>query len=433
MRVPYDKLVPSLKTLLPQGELDALGRVVLFIRRLREIRAGAFVWAVVLSRFGDGRPAFAQARHWYQRLSGIGLFPRPFQMRFKSPATVALFERAFERAVSRWRAAKRSRHPLARAFPDVVVVDSTHVLLPDELRSVFPGVRMMAAAIKTVLTISVFNLVPLHARLAPGTHNDQVLFPDLGLFRRGTLLLFDKGFVAYQRLAAIRGADGHYLCPMRVNGSATIVAVRRAPRHVKAALRRSPHGIDLRQFLPVIKRIGKAWDLDVLLRDHRTTLRRSVAARLVIVPGPNGAQRPYLTTLTAADWPPRKLAELYRLRWQIELVFKELKQHLNLTSVNTSDPHAAQVLVWASLLALALSRVVTAWLRPLDVGLAARFRPALVSRALRSAPLLLWLALAAPARRARDYLRTLADFLCPEAQRLGARDDSFKRLISLAT
>src|SRR4051812_6895082 len=113
MSVRYDKLVPALKTLLPDETLNLLGRVVAFIRRLREVRASLFVWSVVLSRFGDGKPAFEQSRQWYRRLGGLELWPRPFQMRFKSPAAVRLFERTFESAVQRWRAPTRSRHPLA--------------------------------------------------------------------------------------------------------------------------------------------------------------------------------------------------------------------------------------------------------------------------------------------------------------------------------
>src|SRR4051812_42406081 len=114
MKPAYDKLIPALKNLLPTDRLDLLGRAVAFIRRLREIQASAFVWCVVLSRFGSGRPGFEQARHWYERLTKIRLWPRPFQMRFKRQSAVALFERAFEDAVSPWRsvAQRRPRHLL---------------------------------------------------------------------------------------------------------------------------------------------------------------------------------------------------------------------------------------------------------------------------------------------------------------------------------
>jgi hypothetical protein len=93
-----------------------------------------------------------------------------------------------------------------------------------------------------------------------------------------------------------------------------------------------------------------------------------------------------------------------------------------------------QVLAWASLLALALSRCVAAWIQPLALmtGLASRTRPHLITRALRATVRLLGHALAAPARRALIYLRLLADELLREARSLEtAREDSFRRLLPM--
>ncbi len=436
MSVRYDKLVPALKALLPDERLNALGRAVAFIRRLREVRANVFVWSVVLSRFGGGRPAFEQARQWYHRLAGAEFWPRPFQMRFKSAAAVRLFERTFESAVQSWRGETRSRHPLARRFPDIAVIDSTMLQVSDELRCVYKGTRGAVASLKALITISIFGLVPLHATIAPGNLHDMKLFPELGIFVRGTLLLFDKGFVAYERLAAIATASLNYLCPMRLNGNATIVGIRRAPKHVRQALRRSPDGVRLRDVLPEHKRIGKVWDLDVILKSGNVAGRppTQTSSRLVIVPGPKQKQRPYLTTLPANEWTPSALAEAYRLRWQVELVFKELKQHLNLGSLNSKDRYAVQVFAWASLIALALSRTVTMCLcaRADLVGLASKFRPALMSRALRGTIRLLVPVLRLATRTARKYLDIFADEVLHQIRtRDPDRDDSLKRLVPL--
>lgn len=436
MSVRYDKLVPALKTLLPDERLDLVGRAVGFIRRLREIRASLFVWSVVLSRFGHGRPAFEQARQWYKRLGGAEVWPRPFQMRFKNARAVDLFERTFDDAVKRWRAPTRSRHPLAKRFPDIAVIDSTVLQVSDSLRKVFKGTRSAKASLKALLTISVFGLLPLHAKLVAGNQHDMKLFPELGIFRVGTLLLFDKGFVAFERLAQIASASLHFLCPMRLTGNATIMRVRRAPKHVRLALRRSPDGVRLRDVLPADKRIGKAWDMDVVLTSGNVKGRRPIQTRcrLVIVPGPDQAQRPYLTTLAPTVWSPRTLTELYRLRWQVELVFKELKQHLNIEALGSKDRHAVQIFAWASLIALALSRTVTMWLCPLIklVGLASALRPALLSRALRATVRLLARALVTPARQAIRYIQVFADELLLEIRgRDIDRQDSFQRIISL--
>jgi hypothetical protein len=153
----------------------------------------------------------------------------------------------------------------------------------------------------------------------------------------------------------------------------------------------------------------------------------------VIVPGPKGEQRPYLTNLDPKTWSPSGVRELYRLRWQAELVFKELKQDLNLESVPSKDPHAVQTLIWGSLIALAVSRTVAGWLCPRvgRVGLTAKLRPMVLTRALRATVRLLGRALVAPLRSALPWLLLFAEELIDETKRLASREDSFKRLIPL--
>jgi hypothetical protein len=436
MAIRYDELIPRLKRLLPPRLLGHIARDVQFIERLRAIRASRFVWAVVLSRFGSGIPGFAEARHWHERLGGARLWPRPFQMRFKKPAVVALFQRAFEEAVEPWRTCRRgARHPLARWFPDVVAWDSTLVQVADALRPVFKGARGAKASLKVALGISVFGRLPLFAQLIAGHRHDMLVFPRLEAFRKGTLWLFDKGFVAYDRLRDVDAAGQYFLCPMRLNGNAAVERVRLAPASARRRLKVARSEVWLRTLLPREKRIGRNWDLDVAVWPKtKARSRQQVRARLVIVPGPDGEQRPYLTNLPADRWSPAFLREAYRLRWQVELVFKELKQDLNLRAVPTKDRYAVQVFAWASLIALALSRAVSTWLQPLAtlVGLAAGIRPALVSRALRSAVRFLAEALIASASQVATFLRLLAEDLLREA-RTGEREreDSFARLHAL--
>lgn len=431
MSVRYDKLVAVLKGRLPDEQLDALGRTVAFIVRLRAIRASAFVWSVVMSRFVPGRPGFEQARQWHERLTGTSIWRRPFQMRFKSEAALKLFERAFERLVERYRGRATSRgirHALTRSVADVVVVDGSTIRVADSLRGVFGGVgrkakkTTTAAMRKVILSISAFGGTPLAAQVVDGAAHDNNFFPRFDLFAPGTLFLFDRGFFAHARLRAIREAGHHFLCAMKRSSNPLVTRAVVAPGRVRAQIDRSEKGIRLRDLLAKDARIASRWDLDVEVD--------GLACRLVIVPGRDRKQRAYFTTLARALFAPTAIAEAYRLRWQVELVFKELKQHLNLESLPTRDPFAAQIFIWASLIALVISRCVTAWIWPSAalVGLASQRRPAMTSRALRSLASLLACVLSNDnatwaARALEDSLRYQVD-----ATRSTARVDSFARL-----
>ena len=63
-----------------------------------------------------------------------------------------------------------------------------------------------------------------------------------------------------------------------------------------------------------------------------------------------------VTNLERETFNAEHISDAYRLRWQIELLFKEWKSHANLRAFDTSNPHIAEGLIWASLCAATLKR-----------------------------------------------------------------------------
>lgn len=57
-----------------------------------------------------------------------------------------------------------------------------------------------------------------------------------------------------------------------------------------------------------------------------------------------------VSNLSEATWSPGEILELYRFRWQIELVFKRLKSILCFDQLRATDPHLAQVYLLSKLL-----------------------------------------------------------------------------------
>lgn len=58
-----------------------------------------------------------------------------------------------------------------------------------------------------------------------------------------------------------------------------------------------------------------------------------------------------LTNLPALEWTGEQVLALYRLRWQVELLFKRLKGILTLAALRTKDPVLAQVYLLGKLVA----------------------------------------------------------------------------------
>jgi hypothetical protein len=70
-----------------------------------------------------------------------------------------------------------------------------------------------------------------------------------------------------------------------------------------------------------------------------------------------------LTTLDGGAWPAADIVRLYRARWQVELLFKRLKQLLRQTTIRARTRAAAEATVRALLVAWALQERLAAALR----------------------------------------------------------------------
>lgn len=66
-----------------------------------------------------------------------------------------------------------------------------------------------------------------------------------------------------------------------------------------------------------------------------------------------------LTTLDGADFPAGDVLALYRLRWQIELVFKRLKSLIQLDQLPAKDPDLARCWIYAKIIAALLLEDMT--------------------------------------------------------------------------
>ena len=72
-----------------------------------------------------------------------------------------------------------------------------------------------------------------------------------------------------------------------------------------------------------------------------------------------------MTNLPVEEYSASDIAQLYRARWEVELLFKELKSTYNLDQVSTGNPVAVEVLILVALISLVVSRVLLDLLREL--------------------------------------------------------------------
>ena len=64
----------------------------------------------------------------------------------------------------------------------------------------------------------------------------------------------------------------------------------------------------------------------------------------------------YITNINSDILGPEDIGKLYGARWDIELMFKELKSRYALDVINTKNPQIIEALIWVAILTLLVSR-----------------------------------------------------------------------------
>lgn len=69
-----------------------------------------------------------------------------------------------------------------------------------------------------------------------------------------------------------------------------------------------------------------------------------------------------VTNLSIDEFTATEIGKLYRLRWQVELLFKECKSYNNLRGFQTSNATLQEALIYVSLIVTTLKRFLTCYI-----------------------------------------------------------------------
>jgi Domain of unknown function (DUF4372)/Transposase DDE domain len=198
----------------------------------------------------------------------------------------------------------------------VYAFDATTI---DLCLSVYPWApfRSTKAAIKLHTLLDVRGSIPSFIHISDGkTHEVNVL--DALTPEPGAFYLLDRGYMDFARLHALHEAGSFFLI--------------RAKRGLRVK-RRYSHPVD-RTNTKVL------CDQTVTLEVFYSKQGYPTALRRVVVRDENGKRVAFLTNNTGLA--PETVGELYRLRWQVELFFKWIKQHLRIKAFFGTSENAVK-------------------------------------------------------------------------------------------
>jgi hypothetical protein len=197
--------------------------------------------------------------------------------------------------------------------------------------AVFPWAHWQtkAAAVKLHTLLSLQSLSPAWITVTEASFPEQKSL-DLVPLEAGACYVLDRGYVDFPRLARWQKAGAYFVVRSLANIRFRVVESR-----------------------PVDKSTGLRCDQLIQLTRFQT--RRAYPQRLRRVRIYDVEHKLSLVLLTnQLAWPAATISLLYRKRWQVELFFKWIKQHLKLRVFLGRTENAVRCQVWAAVCAYLL-------------------------------------------------------------------------------
>ena len=252
-------------------------------------------------------------------------------------------------------------------FEDVLIQDSTIVRLNAKLAKIWPATRSrkVAAGVKvSVLTSAIAGGPKSVALFAENTNDIKTL--KIGPWIKDRILLIDLGFYKYQIFTRIKENGGFFVSRLKSNANPLIIETHRTCRG---------RGIDvwgkhLQEVLKNLKR--QVLDVEVEVTFNRRAYRgkeKKDAERFRLVAVYNEDEdkyHMYITNISPDLLEPEEVARLYGARWEVEILFKELKSKYALDVVPTSNPQVIEAFIWIAILTLLISRKIYTVMRRLN-------------------------------------------------------------------
>jgi hypothetical protein len=215
----------------------------------------------------------------------------------------------------------------------VYAFDATTI---DLCLSVYPWApfRSAKAAIKLHTLLDLRGAIPSFIHITDGkTHEVNIL--DALIIEPGAYYLLDRGYLDFSRLFAIHQAQAFF--------------VTRAKSNTKFK-RRYSHPVDRTNTNILCDQTG-VLTVFYSSKDYPGTLRR-----VVVRDEESGKRVTFLTNNFALA--PALIAQLYRQRWQVELFFKWVKQHLRIKAFLGTTENAVKTQIWIAVCTYVLIAIV---------------------------------------------------------------------------
>lgn len=226
-----------------------------------------------------------------------------------------------------------------------IMDSSTISLFKDILKGVGrnPQNGKKKGGIKAHTLIKADENVPCLIRYSEAAKHDHMFLKEAMSLPSGSIITFDKGYVDYEQYEAFSGKSIWYVTRLKDN-----------------ALYQARKEFDI----PDEADSGVLKDEEIVLLYGTNKLEEHKARRIAYWDSENERLFEFITN--NMEFSAEKIATIYKKRWQIELLFKQLKQNFPLKYFLGDNENAIEIQIWSAMLAnllitLIKSKIKRSW------------------------------------------------------------------------
>ena len=343
------QLANQIKRVLSPTLINDLGREVGFCVRERLITPYRLVLSLLAGHTMGQVETLADIQRQFNALFDTTVAYKPFHNQLAKRTFPDLMREVLCRVLQHWVVEvlqPKADGPLGE-FGRILIQDGCSFAVKETLREQYPGRfnKQNPAAVELHVTMSLLGESVEQVTLTEDTASERAHLPSPEELR-GDLLLADRGYFEKKYLADVDRAGGYFV----VRASVSINPVVRA-----AYDSRGEELVELRgrRLKECALSKDEMVDLDVVWGAGPQAFQARVVARW----NPEEAQYTWLVTNLSRDrYTAQAVGQLYRLRWQVELMFKEWKSYANLHAFDTNNAGIAEGLIWTAIAASILKR-----------------------------------------------------------------------------
>ncbi len=337
------------KSVFHEGTLNRIGKTQGFCKRLRVVTPHRLVVSL-LTVFSCTRvETLADIHRGLTALFGKDVAYKPFHNQLSKQAFPVMMRDVASELLTKLavRVLGVKRGGLLSEFKGIIIQDGSSFAIKDSLKKVFPGrfTTVSPAAVEIHVTMDLLEGSVQDATLTADTEGEREHLPDAATLK-DRLILADRGYFELKYFAEVQQAGGRFI--VRSKNSINPLILRARTTQGKRLKRMEGKNIKEVKLL-------KRTPLDLEVEWERK--EGPVRCRLIVSWNPKTKEFGFFATnLPRERYAVADVSRIYRLRWQIELLFKEWKSYANLHAFDTSKETIVEGLIWAALCAAAIKR-----------------------------------------------------------------------------